>query len=97
MTTRKIALFLYSEYLNIHMILCICFDDFHLQNLGIPHMETVCQDSLYCTTITMIWHIKMLLPTAQLPQIFIITPFQKMMNILPRNKTRQNKSQPYTV
>jgi len=64
MAMNKIAVVLYSDYLNIYLTLFICFDDFHLQSHGILHMERVCQDSYYCTT--KIWHIKMLIPTAEL-------------------------------
>lgn len=37
--------------------------------------------------------LKMLVPTAQLPQIFVITLFQKkIMNMFPRNKTKQDRT-----
>lgn len=93
MTTSNIALFLYSEYLNIHIIPVHLFWWFSLTKARDSPYGNSFQDSLYCTTITMIWNIKMLVPTAQLPQIFVITPFQKkMMNIFPRIKTKQDRT-----
>lgn len=94
MTMNKIALLLYSEYfeiLNIHMTLLICFDDFHFWSHGILHMETVCQDSYYCTKI---WCIKMLIPTAQLLNFYNYTFWKGDYECFPQEKTKQDRTKP---
>lgn len=93
MTTSKRALFLYSEYLNIHMILWFVLMIFTNKVMGFPIWKQFAKTPF--TVLPLPWSgiLKMLVPTAQLPKLFVITPFQKkIMNIFPRNKTKQART-----
>lgn len=95
MITNEIT-FLYSEYLNIHMTLYACFDDFHLKSQVILPMETVCQDSYSCTSITKPGILKCLYLQHSY-SIFVIAPFKKeMLNVFPRKKQNKTDQTSYT-